>query len=270
VRPERLLFSCYRAGQRLLRRLRGEPHRPLRIAGLMPVRDYSDATSAFAALRELSDVVIVLDDNSSRPFPFRAECDELVRLDNRESWNDQANRTLLLYRAFVHGCDWALFMDDDLAFSHDFQTRSDAERLVAELAARRRDVCRFVVRDLWGSIRHYRNDGVWGQKSIAVLRRNWFADDAITLRDPRLRLHTPAFPANLRARQALDRRHVAYHTGCMTPAERTARVAKYRREDPDRRFQRDYAYMLDESGIELVEVPDQDLRVLEKRVGGAR
>lgn len=265
IRLERLVLSALLAARRLRSRWRGEK-RPLRVAGLMAVRDYSDATSAFTALRELADIVIVLDDNSTSPFPFRAECDEYLRLDSRGPWNDQANRTLLLYRAFVHGCDWVVYSEDDLAFGASFQTREDVARVVGELEAAGLESYRFALRELWESDDRYRVDGVWGQKSMAVLRKNWFAYPGITLKEPGLRLHTAAFPANLRIRQRHDDRNVAYHTSCRTRADRLARVEVYRREDPERRFQGDYDYMLDDRGIELAEVPEDDLRVLRRRL----
>jgi hypothetical protein len=266
VRWDRFVLDLVLAARRLRARRRGETRRPPRVAGLLPVRDYDDEVGAAAALRALCDVLIVLDDGSAAPFPHAAICDERIRLDRHGPWNDAANRTLLLYRAFVHGCDWAVFSDDDLVFDAGFQTRDDVARVVAELEAARREVYRFAVRDLWGSETQYRTDGVWGRKSIAVLRRNWFAYPGVTLRDPSLRLHTAAFPANRRARQRVDDRRVAYHTGCWTAERRRARVERYRREDPDGRFQRDYDYMLDERELALAPVPAADLAILRARL----
>jgi len=133
VRYDWVLLSLWRAARRSIR---PAPQRPLRIAGVMAVHDYSDEVSAFDALASLCDVTIVLDDNSTPPFPHRERCDEYLRLDNRGPWNDLANRTLLMYRARVHGCDWVVSIDHDVAYSHDFQTRADAARLIGELAAR--------------------------------------------------------------------------------------------------------------------------------------
>jgi hypothetical protein len=265
VRLDRLPVALVRAARRLRRRLAEGPRPPRRprIAGVLPVRDYRPGQSAFAALRRLSDVTIVLDDSSREPFPHREECDEYLRLEHRGPWNDQANRTLLLYRAFVHGCDWVLFVEDDLVFGSTFQTREDAARLAAELEARGREVVRFPFRELWDSRERWRADGPFGRKSIAVMRRNWFAYERITLKDPGLRLHTAPHPANLRQRLLVDDRHVAYHTACLTRADREARVAKYRLEDPRNRFQRDYDYLVDERGLELRPVPPADVAVLE-------
>jgi hypothetical protein len=261
VRLDWLLLTAWQA---VRRRVRRTPTRPPRVAGLMAVRDYDDELDAFAALARLSDVTIVLDDNSREPFPHRARCDHYLRLENHAPWNDQANRTLLMYQAFAHGCDWVVSIDHDLAFSHGFRTRDDVARLIAEMAAKGQEVCRFPVRELWESWDHWRADGVWGRKSIAVVRRNWFAYPAITLKNPARRLHTAAHPANLRQRLRMETRHVAYHAGCRTRAAREARVAKYAREDPAHEFQADYAYMLDDRGLELRPVPPEDVAVIDE------
>ena len=267
MRADWALLTAWQAARRLVRR---SPRQPLRIAGLMAVRDYTDELGAFEALKRLCDFTIVLDDNSTESFPHRERCDEFLRLENRQPWNDQANRTLLMYRAFAHGCDWTISIDHDLAFSHGFRTRDDAAKLIRELEDDGREVCRFPLRELWESWSQWRSDGIWGRKSIAVLRRNWFTCPAITLKDPRLRLHTAPFPANLGQRLRIETRHVAYHSGCRTLADRRARVAKYAHEDPGHEFQRDYAYMLDDRGLELRPVPPDDLAAIHelRRVAG--
>jgi len=266
MKADWLLLTAWQAARRLVRR---PPPRPLRIAGLMAARDYTEELGAFDALKNLCDFTIVLDDNSAEPFPHRERCDEFLRLENRQPWNDQANRTLLMYRAFAHGCDWAVSIDHDLAFSHGFLTRDHAAELIGELEREGKESCRFPFRELWESWDQWRADGIWGRKSITVLRRNWFAYPAITFKDPRHRIHIAPYPANLAQRTRLETRHVAYHSGARTLAERRARVAKYAREDPRHEFQRDYAYMLDDSAIELRPVPPEDARLLAARVGGS-
>jgi hypothetical protein len=266
MRADWVLLTAWQAARRLLR---PAPRRPLRIAGLMAVRDYTDELGAFDALKRLSDFTIVLDDNSAIPFPHREHCDEFLRLENRQPWNDQANRTLLMYRAFAHGCDWTVSIDHDLAFSHGFRTRDDIATLIGELEGEDKESCRFPFRELWESWDQWRADGIWGRKSITVLRRNWFAYPAITFKDPRHRIHIAPYPANLAQRVRIEKLHVAYHSGARTLAERRARVAKYAREDSRHEFQGDYSYMLDDSAIELRPVPPEDLRVLEARMRGA-
>lgn len=235
---------------------------PRRVAGVMATKDYSPSCSTFETLRDLCDVTIVLDDNSASLFPNREECTEYIALTNRERWNAPGNLTLLLYRAFVHGCEWVVSLDDDIILSSGFQNRADVDDMIDKMESKRLDLCHFPLRDLWDSGREMRVDGIWSKKTFPVLRRNWFFYEGVSLRDPSLRLHTPAFPIDLRTRGLVDPKHTAYHTGCLTREMREHRVEKYGNEDPDNEFQNDYSYMLDELGIELLPVPADDLEII--------
>jgi hypothetical protein len=241
-----------------------------RIAGLLAVKNYSDAWSALASLRALVDVTIVLDDDSSQPFPHRDHCDEYLSLRRLGLWNHLGNQTTLLYRAFVNDCDWVVFMDDDIVFSPNFQTRADVCRLVHETTRRGRDTVVFRLRDLWESEREYRYDGIWGRKGFVVLQKNWFFDKRITLREPSTnRLHRPIYPVRSRFRwrpnQTLREDYIAYHTGCLAAEQRAERVEKYRREDPHNEYQADYSYMLRTEGLRLEPVPEEHLRVIRSK-----
>jgi hypothetical protein len=262
MRPDWLLLSGLQSARALFHRRAGPP----RVAGVLAVKNYSDACSAFESLRALADITIVLDDHSDEPFPYRDRCDEYLTLANRESWNDVANKTLLMYRAFVHGCDWLVSIDDDVVYSHAFQTKADVLSLIDELERRRVEICLFPLRDLWESAGEFRTDGIWGRKTFGVLRRNWFFYRSISLRDPGRRLHSPLFPRNMRPRRAIVDRHTAYHTGCMTREARAGRVEKYQVEDPGNAFQRDYAYMLSEAGLRLEAVPQEDMPIIDRKV----
>lgn len=263
MRPDWFVLSAVQSVQALRRRR--DPSKP-RIAGVLSVKNYSPVCSAFESLRALSDVTIVLDDNSDASFPHCDECDEYLTLSNDCRWNDVANKTLLMQRAFVHGCDWIVSIDDDVVFSHGFQTKADCRSLIGELERRRVDICLFPLRDLWESTQHVRVDGIWSRKTFNVLRRNWFFYRNISFSDPSRRLHSPVFPRNMRSRRLIVDRHTAYHAGCMTRAARLARVAKYRIEDPENAFQRDYAYVLSDDGLRLEDVLAEDRRILDEKL----
>ncbi|HXE80215.1 MAG TPA: hypothetical protein VNK41_05660 [Vicinamibacterales bacterium] len=243
------------------------PSGPRRIAGVLAARNYDDRCGVFHTLAHLCDVTIVLDDDSDRPFPWPGECTEYIALRREAPWNAPANLTLLLYRAFVNGCEWVLSLDDDVILSHGIRDRSSLAALVDGLESQRIDVCHLPLRDLWNSEDRYRTDGVWGRKTFPVLRRNWFFYDGLMMPNPRERLHAPAFPPSLRCRWTIDRRHAVYHTGCLTAEARRERVDRYAREDPDRVFQRDYSYMLDEGTLETAEVPAADLQIIRQLLG---
>lgn len=263
MRPDWLLLTGLNSGRA---RLRGGDDSQARVAGVMQVKNYSDSCSVFESLSELSDFTIVLDDNSTTPFPYRDRCDEYLTLTNGGPWNAVANRMLLLQRAFVHGCRWLVEMDDDIVFSNGFQTNADVLALIEEAERRKADVCLFRLRDLWESKHEFRTDGIWARKTFNVLVRNWLYYRSISLRDPARRLHSPFFPANMRPRRAIVDRHIAYHTGCLTRESRIRRVDKYRREDPGNEFQRDYEYMLNDDGLQLGAVPVEDLPILDRKI----
>jgi len=242
---------------------------PRRTAGVLATRNYDDGCAVFRTLADLCDVTIVLDDNSGVPFVHRDRCTEYIALRHETPWNAPANLTLLLYRAFVHGCEWVVSLDDDIILSHGMRERTALAALIDRLEAADLDLCHFPLRDLWDADDRYRIDGVWAQKTFPVVRRNWFFYDGLTLRDPGGRLHTPAFPSSLRPRWIVETGHAAYHVGCLTADARRSRVEKYGREDPDRVFQRDYSYMLDERTLEVSRVPDADLQVIRQTLGRA-
>ena len=231
----------------------------------MATRDYTGSSSTFETLKSLSDVTIVLDDNSASPFPHRDDCTELITIHNEEPWNAPANLTLLLYRAYIHGCEWVVSLDDDIILSHRFQSWRDVEEVITRMETDALDFCHFRLRDLWNSPREIRVDGIWSHKTFPVVRRNWFFYDGITLRNSSLRLHTAAFPTDLRTRSYIHAEHIAYHTGCMTADMREARVEKYRLEDPENSFQADYSYMLDDRSLAVEIVPAADAEVIRRK-----
>lgn len=95
----------------------------MKLAGIMATRNYSHVPGAFPVLAAMTDMTIVLDDGSDQPFHYRDEATEYIYLKRSGPWNQGANLTMLLYRAFVHGCDWVFLLDDDL-LPYGFCTRT--------------------------------------------------------------------------------------------------------------------------------------------------
>ena len=191
MRPDWLLLTGLNSGRA---RLRGGDDSQARVAGVMQVKNYSDSCSVFESLTELSDFTIVLDDNSTTPFPYRDRCDEYLTLANGGPWNAVANRMLLMQRAFVHGCRWLVEMDDDIVFSNGFQTKADVLALIEEAERRKADVCLFRLRDLWESKHEFRTDGIWARKTFNVLVRNWLYYRSISLRERPVGCTVRSFP----------------------------------------------------------------------------
>lgn len=235
----------------------------MKIAGILPTRDYNDDCKTFETLKRLCDITIVLDHNSKKPFPFREECTEYITLQDRGPWHDLGNRGILFWRAFIYGCKWILRMDDDFMVSSAIKGISQCRELIGLLDERGRDGAMLPLRDLWDSPYHYRSDTLWGKKQFPLFQRNFFFDQNISVENvPETRLHRTLQNAQRPVRWlTVPEPYCIYHTGCMSPVVRKGRVEKYDREDSGRMFQADYSYMLDEADIQLTETPPEDLAV---------
>lgn len=228
----------------------------IKLAGLMPVHNVTDL-SGWDALRQMADFTIVLDDNSTLPFPAEMQADEVIRLRRGGLWNDMANRTMLLYRAYVNGFQWTISWEWDLLPSA--KLFSGAKGLIDPSA----DCIVVKCRELWGDIRHYRTDGLWGAKQYTLLVRNWFFDERVSVPLAEVRLHHSYLSACREVELCMaDPEYCVYHLGCLTPERRAARVKKYSEVDPRNEFQSDYSYLAAEDGATLAEVPEADAKLL--------
>lgn len=209
---------------------------------------------SFQQMRELCDVVIVLCDGCHvfdshwKKIADGVRIDETIEVANQLGWEDYANRMTLLVRAAAHSCDWVMWLDDD-------EVLHDVERVMLLDQIRRAELSgnvavRYDKREMWTD-RHYRNDGVWKKQKI-VLQKNPMMEKSARWREWHLRrLH--ALP--LQEGGVLDVTERILHYGMSTPELRAARVRKYRLADPGNKFQPEgYDYMLDETGIELVQL----------------
>lgn len=210
---------------------------------------------AFQQMRGLCDVVIVLCDSCHvfdahwQKIAGGIRIDETIEVNNQLGWEDYTNRMTLLTRAAAHHCDWVLWLDDDEVLQG--ATRSKILEYIDLAEKLHRVAVRLEKREMWTD-RHFRNDGIWKKQKL-VLQKNPMLQLETRWRDWHLRrLH--ALP--LQEGEIMD---VAgsrlLHYGMSTPELREARVRKYRLADPGNKFQPEgYDYMLDETGIELVQL----------------
>lgn len=228
----------------------------MKLAGIMATRNYSRVSGAFPVLAAMTDITIVLDDGSDQPFYYREQATEYIYLKRSGPWNQGANLTMLLYRAFVHGCDWVFLLDDDLLPSRVLYEN------VRSLIDPNMDLVYVGCRELWGDAEHYRVDGLWGRKETPVLIRNWFFDEGIAVPAP-VRLHKFPLPTHRERRwTTAPPAFLVYHLAMIRPEDREARIAKYRREDPNHEFQGNYSYLADENGLVRAHVPPEDHTML--------
>lgn len=239
----------------------------MKLIGLMPIRFDPAKSLKWGSLKQLCDLtdgVILLNDNgkdlnyfvnydqttvvlqdycgdSFRKILEVVNCSRL----RDDGWQDYGNRLTLLTRAAIHGADWVLWLDDDLIFHPDITPK--AMRLLVDLAKKHK--CRsvsFTLREMWNES-HWRSDGIWRDKRYVGLANNLpVAQECYTAMSA-ARLHV--LPTAGGAVFCSDAE--VFHYGMSTPELRTARLAKYQREDPENRFQADYQYLVNEDGLQL-------------------
>lgn len=197
------------------------------------------------------DGVIALDDQSrdaSRAFvesqPLLVELGTVGQGELDDCMDAELHRRLQQI-ALRHRPDWLLGIDADERLEHGFRERAEAEIGRAEDEGHAALWVPFL--ELWGSPSQVRVDGVWGEKRKACL----FRSDPDHEFDQR-RLHSiwASWPPANGEYPTADLR--LYHLRMIAPQDRRARVARYKRIDPDREHQAiGYDYLLDEKGIEL-------------------
>jgi hypothetical protein len=175
--------------------------------------------------------------------------DGWVAYDDRASQdvfsNEGARRSALLHAALQAGAEWALAVDPD-------------ERFEASLASALPELCSaapsaraytFALREMYSN-RHYRIDGVWGQKRQARLLS---LSQGVIRPDGDLHLSWSSF---IPAPHLSDTHYNLYHLKMITPERRKARAELYNFLDPERRMQRiGYDYLADDAGAQLEPIP---------------
>jgi len=235
----------------------GDPGRRVRLLALVAVRDESAYLPGFlASVAPQVDGIVALDDGSTdASVDLLAACPhvlEVLRVPrDRPAWDEVGNHRRLHAAALRHGAQWLVALDADERLECGFRVR--AERVIRRGRALGLRAYAMRMRELWGARDRYRCDGVWGRKRVARL----FA----ALPDHRFDtspLH--AVKAPLQARVAgcfVPADLVVYHLRTLRPEQREARRRRYEALDPGSRWQPElgYAYLTDERGLRLREVP---------------
>ena len=234
----------------------------MKIAGVLQTKNYKDTYKTISTLRDLTDFVIVLDDNSITPLNVSG-IDVLISVKHNQIFNCLLNRTILHYYAWANQCEWILQMDDDFILSKALRSPDVIKNIINEcIKLKNADIISVELRDLWDGFDYYRCDGIWGKKIFSFLQRVWFGDQNITLKNPQThRLHSDCFPSSkIPIVHHLERNgpYAIYHTGCINESSRIKRVNNYKKWDNENEFQSDYSYMLDKTGSQLKPVCPED------------
>jgi hypothetical protein len=197
------------------------------------------------------DGIVALDDQSvdgSAEFmAAQPSVLELLRVEPgaQKELEDGLNHEALTRASWEHGPDWLLGLDADERVERDFRAR--AEREIDRIEALGHAAAWLPFRELWARPDTYRADGVWGEKRKACLFR---ASRDHVFDHKRVHALWASLPVPEGDWPTADLE--LYHLRMLDPRDRPARVARYRRIDPDNFWQPfGYEYMLDDSAIEL-------------------
>lgn len=158
--------------------------------------------------------------------------------------NEVRRRTLLLKAARDAGAKWALAVDPDERFE---------DSMAAAMPVLTRDESvgcySFALREMYNE-RHYRIDGVWGQKRQARLLS--LGQGVLT---PSGELHL-SWSSFVPKANPIATDFNLYHLKMIAPERRKARAALYNFLDPERRMQKiGYDYLADETGAQFEPIP---------------
>ena len=235
----------------------GGPRERVRLLLLVQVRnELPRLPGLFRSVRDEVDGVIALDDGSTDGSRrFLTEQPEVLELlmnpPNRSEWDEVGNHRRLVAAGLAHGAEWFLCLDADERIEVGFRKRAEAIIRDAELDG----VTGFGVRlrELWDDGRRYRVDGIWGRKAVPRLFK--------AMRDHEFderRLHSSKAPMQARRNGPMPVADLnIYHLGMLRPTDRLRRRTRYETLDPECEFQPGigYAYLTDESGLQLESIP---------------
>ena len=218
----------------------GEPS----LAVLLPARNCAaDIPGFLECARTLGARVIALDDGSTDSTAALLDASPLVtrllrnpRRETYAGWDDAANRQALLDAAIEDGVRWALFLDADERIAPD-----DVPALRRFLAHEADPAAAygFRIHRMVRDEETYDRAGLWVYRLFAPVPGQ---------RLPEQTLHLVPIPISIPRERWRKTTIRIKHLASLDEERRIARLRKYEQADPDRRWQRDYAGPLLESG----------------------
>jgi glycosyl transferase family 2 len=204
------------------------------------------------------DGIIALDDGSTDgSAEFLASHPAVIELlrvpADRPWWDEVGNHRQLIGAALRQGADWLICLDADQRLERDFRARCEA--LIDRGRTLGHSAYSVSWRELWDSPRHYRVDGIWGEKRSPRLFRAR-QDHEFDTRP----LHSCKAPMQTKRNGKLPVADLEiYHLRMIRPEDRLARRRRYQTLDPEARYQPGigYAYLTDERDLRLRRIPPE-------------
>lgn len=205
----------------------------------------------FDHIRKYVDAFCILDDGSVDGtldlISAEPKVEKLIASPPREGigYDERGNRETIVRASREIGADWVLCCDPDERFETRFLKRM---RHMAEELDDKAYSLHF--RELWGGVKTYRDDGIWGRKTKFIF---FPLSDEMTF-DFKHQYHTYWHYKELEQEMTpLD--FNLYHLKMIKEEERIKRVELYNKLDPDLEIQPiGYDYLIDEQDIHLSKI----------------
>lgn len=201
------------------------------------------------------DGIIGLNDGSSDGSPeyFAAQPKVLTVINrpirNPHTWDEPSNRRALIAASHQYRPDWLLALDMDERVEKNFRQKVYRCTRLADLIGTPK--ISFDLLELWDSVDAYRVDGIWGKKRRTRLFR-WTPDHQIA----EVAFHGPWTSVFHHFKRKSYQSGVRiYHLGTLTEADRIKRIEKYKRLDPNNRYQSiGYDYLNNKQGLRIKQI----------------
>jgi hypothetical protein len=180
------------------------------------------------------DFYIFLNDNSiDTTVSLLKENPKVLSILHRESadiFDDLINRNLLLTEAqkFANSSDWIIWLDiDEVLFNFKITDTNSIH-----------GVLNLQMVHLWNSTTYYNTEYPYSDKGIQYKIRGFKVNNLVNWILPSTnRLHFPLLPSNYNNENILIPNGYILHYANVTKENREARYIRYKKDDPDNKFQ---------------------------------
>ena len=224
----------------------------MKLFALLEFRDEADELPGYLAnVAPQVDGIVALDhgsiDGSAELIRREPKLVQLLSRPRSSPRHAGMHHRILTEAGVSLGADWLIGIDADERLERSFARKVRAR--IAEDQLGEHDAYALPICELWDRRDTFRVDGIWGRKARTTLFRS---SEDHRLVDKPLHAQWGASVSELPLDEHPQIDVRIYHLGMLTREDRAARQARFRRLDPDNRWQPiGYDYLTDESGLRL-------------------